>query len=70
MNINFRDDSVIFMSYVQRLLENLTINQKFIESTYGTEMFAIILSDHQKLMDDIIHKRKFSMRILAEMAGE
>ncbi len=65
-DINFRDDSLIFMSYVQKLLKKININRKFIESTYGTEIFSTILHDHQELMEDIIHHRKFSMRILAK----
>ncbi len=69
-DIGFRDDSLIFMGYVQKLLENLTTNQKFIENTYGTEMFSTILQDHQELMEEIIHHRKFAIRILARKNSE
>lgn len=63
--IKFRDDSLVFVNYVNELLKKLMNNREFIEQKYGTEMFITILNDHQKLLAEIHHKRKFAVRIVA-----
>lgn len=65
-DINFRDDSTIFLSYVKNLLENIKTQQKFIENKYGAELYSTIWDDHLKLIEDINHKRKFAVRIIAK----
>lgn len=65
-DINFRDDSMIFLGYVNKLLENITVQRGYIEEKYGTEIFSIIWHDHQKLIEDINHKRKYAIRIIAK----
>lgn len=66
IDIKFRDDSMIFLGYVKKLLERLIANKKHIEHKYDTEIFSVIFDDHQKLVEDIIHKRKFAVRISAK----
>lgn len=64
--IDFRNDSKIFVGFVKKLLENITKCKEFIEKEFGIEIFSEILNDHQKLIDDINHKRKFAVRIKAQ----
>lgn len=66
MAIDFRDDSKIFFGYVKKLLENITTHKEFIEKEFGKEIFTTIWKDHQNLIDDINHKRKFAVRIKAQ----
>ncbi len=65
-DIHFRDDSKAFHSYVKDLLENLIIHQKTIEQTFGLDVYATVLNQQQKLLQDIEAKRKFAMRIIAK----
>ena len=64
--ISFRDDSKMFLGYVQTLLENLKKCKSSIEQEYGEEIFAQIWNQQQELIEDIQNDRKFSMRILAK----
>jgi ubiquinone/menaquinone biosynthesis C-methylase UbiE len=64
-DIRFRDDSMIFLGYVKKLLETLLSNKETIEQEYGKEIFSVIWNDHQKLVEDINQKRKFAVRIVA-----
>lgn len=66
VDIKFRDDSIIFLSYINKLLENITMNQEYIEKQYGAEIFSIIQHDHQKLIEEINHKHKLAIRIIAK----
>ncbi len=65
-DINFRDDNMIFLNYVKKLLENITVRREYIEKEYDAEIFSTIRGDHQKLIDEINHKRKFAVRIIAK----
>lgn len=65
ININFRDDSSIFAVYVKKIIENIVTQQEFLKKEYGQKFFSEILSDQQQLLADIIHKRKFAIRIVA-----
>lgn len=60
-----RDDSGIFIIYVEKLLKNISSNQVYIENKFGMEIFSKIWDDHQKLIDDINRKKKFAVRIKA-----
>jgi len=65
-DISFRDDSTIFLTYVKKLLENITEHREYIEKEYGTECFSTIWQDHQTLADNISNKRKIATRITAK----
>ena len=65
-NIMFRDDSHLFVTYVNILLNNLSEKKSFIEESFGKEIFDIILNDYQQLIKDIQHKNKFAVRITAQ----
>jgi ubiquinone/menaquinone biosynthesis C-methylase UbiE len=65
IDINFRDDSKVFLSYVKKLLENISARREYIENKFGKEIFSEIWHDHQKLIDDINRKCKFAIRIKA-----
>jgi len=70
-DIDFRDDSKIFLGYVKKLLENISKRRLFIEKEFGAEIFSEIWQDHQKLIDDVNHHRKFATRIIAKkLIGE
>ncbi len=64
-DICFRDDSLIFLSYVKKLLDKITKQREYIENEYGSECFSILWEDHQTLADNIINKRKIATRITA-----
>ncbi|HLB42453.1 MAG TPA: methyltransferase domain-containing protein [Gammaproteobacteria bacterium] len=66
IDIDFRDDSQIFLGYVKKLLENITTHKEFIAKEFGKEIFTTIWNDHEKLIDEINHKRKFAVRIKAK----
>jgi ubiquinone/menaquinone biosynthesis C-methylase UbiE len=63
--IEFRNDSKIFHSYVQLFLENLAKQRNYIEDSFGKEMFATILKQHQELIEGITHESKIATRIVA-----
>jgi ubiquinone/menaquinone biosynthesis C-methylase UbiE len=69
-DISFRDDSIVFLGYVKKLLENLISSREYIEKEYGTEIFSTIWHNHQKLIEDINSKLKFAIRIIAKKAME
>jgi phosphoethanolamine N-methyltransferase len=65
-NINdFKDDSIIFLSYIKTFLENMSRNRDHIESKFGKEIFVNILEQHYQLIEDIDKKQKFAIRIIA-----
>lgn len=64
--INFRDDSKLFLNHVELFLENLAKQQTFIENEYGKEIYATVLQEHLKLIDNIKHQDKYAVRILAK----
>lgn len=64
-DIKFRNDSIVFLKYVQNLLENIVLQKEYIANKYGAETFSTILNDHQKLISDINHQHKFAIRIVA-----
>lgn len=68
--ISFRDDSEIFLGYTKNLLENLKHQRAFIEQRYNKELFDMIWRQHQELIDNIQHQRKFAMRITAKKTVE
>ena len=59
--ITFRDDSMIFVGYVQAFIENLAAQQKYILNKYGMAIYSIIQSDHKKLIDEIKQKQKIAV---------
>lgn len=67
--VRFRDDSLIFLNYVKDLLSRITQHQKLIKEKYGEEIFSEVKEMHLKLVEDINHQRKFSVRIVAERAN-
>lgn len=68
-DINFRDDSNSFISYVNSLLDSLSENKSSIEEEYGKEMCDTISTDYQQLIEDINLKNKFAVRITARKNG-
>lgn len=64
--IHFRNDSNAFNTYVQLFLNNLHSQHDFIEKKFGSELFEIILKQHQNLLDEINQKHKLAMRIVAK----
>lgn len=69
-NIDFRDDSKIFLCYVKKLLENISKRRLLIEKEFGAEIFSKIWEDHQKLIDDVNHRQKYATRIIAKKSTE
>lgn len=65
ININFRDDSSIFLEYVQTFLENISKRKEFIIKEFGEEMLVEILKNHQELLEEIETGRKMAVRIKA-----
>lgn len=68
-DVRFRDDSLMFLDYVKNLLSNIASHQKFIEKKYSREIYSEVKDTHLKLIEDINHQRKFSVRIIAEKAN-
>lgn len=64
--IDFRDDSKLFLGYAKALLANLTQNREFIEQMYGQEIFSIVWKQHEELIDKINQQQKFATRIVAK----
>lgn len=64
--ITFRDDSTLFLSYVEKLLKNLATHEQTIKKEFGTDIFTTIFHDHQALIDAINRKQKYAIRIVAE----
>ncbi|MBY0280855.1 MAG: methyltransferase domain-containing protein [Alphaproteobacteria bacterium] len=67
--ISFRNDSKMFLGYVQDLLKNLEKCKMTITQEYGEDLFSGIWNQHQDLIKDIQNDRKFSMRILAKKSA-
>lgn len=66
--IDFRDDSKLFLGYTKELLANLTKNKEFIEQTYDQELFSTIWMQHEELINKINQHQKFAARIVAKKA--
>lgn len=64
--IDFRDDSKLFLGYAKDLLENLVKNRKLIEEKYGQELFSTIWKQHEELIEKINQHQKFAVRIIAK----
>ncbi|AIF81459.1 type 11 methyltransferase [endosymbiont of Acanthamoeba sp. UWC8] len=64
--IEFRDDSKIFLGYAKALLKNLTEHREFIEQTYNKELFFLIRVQHEELIEKINNKQKYATRIVAK----
>lgn len=64
--IDFRDDSKLFLGYANELLSNLTKNRETIEQRYGQELFSTIWKQHEELIDKISQYQKFATRIVAK----
>lgn len=64
--INFRDDSKLFLIYAKELLKKLTNNQNFIKQKYGEELFLTIQKQHEELIDKINQCQKLATRIVAQ----
>jgi ubiquinone/menaquinone biosynthesis C-methylase UbiE len=64
-DISFRNDSLLFLGYVRKFIENMSAQQEYIKSTYGPELFAMIWQDHHKLIEDLQQQRKLAVRITA-----
>lgn len=65
-DINFRDDSKIFLCYIKLLQKNLTNRREYIEQKYGKEIFSTLWKEHQNLIEEINYARKFAVRIVAK----
>jgi 2-polyprenyl-3-methyl-5-hydroxy-6-metoxy-1,4-benzoquinol methylase len=63
--IDFRDDSQLFLDYAKQLLINLGNSREFIEQKYDSELFSIIWKQHEALIDTINRNEKFAVRISA-----
>lgn len=64
--INFRDDSKLFLNYAHELLKNLFNNQELIKQTYGTELFLTMQKQHEELIEKINLHQKIATRIVAK----
>ena len=64
-NIQFRDDSDLFLSYTQALLNRLDKQRHFIQRTYGKDIYTMIKNEHLSLIDKISQGEKIATRILA-----
>lgn len=62
---HFRNDSALFVGYVEQLLINLSDQQKFIQNQFGEDIYKMIQNDHNKLLNDIHNNNKFAIRIRA-----
>lgn len=66
VEIDFRDDSKLFLDYAKELMANLVNNREFIEQKYNQELFSSIWKQHEELIDKIIQHQKFATRIVAK----
>ncbi len=64
-NIEFRDDSKIFLGYINSFLNKLTRSRKQIETQYSKELFTGMRRNHEELIEKINRKEKFAVRITA-----
>lgn len=64
-NIEFRDDSKIFLGYINSFLNKLTRSRKQIETQYSKELFNGMRHNHEELIEKINRKEKFAVRITA-----
>lgn len=68
--INFRDDSKLFLNYVKELLKNMVNNRDFIKQKYGEELFLIIQKQHEELIEKIQKHQKIATRIVAKKVSD
>lgn len=66
IEIEFRDDSNLFLGYTKEFLANLRRNQELIEQKYDHELFSTIRNQHEELIEQITHHHKFATRIVAK----
>lgn len=64
--IDFRNDSKLFLGYAKELLTNLANNRELIEQKYDQELFSTIWKQHEELVDKINLNQKFATRIVAK----
>ena len=64
--INFRDDSKLFLNYAKELLIRLFNSQALIKQKYGDELFLIIQKQHEELIEKIQQHQKIATRITAK----
>lgn len=63
--IDFRDDSQLFLGYAKALLTNLENSRMIIEQKYDPDLFSSIWKQHEELIDKINLNKKFAVRISA-----
>ena len=68
-NIEFRDDSKIFLGYINTFLNKLTRSRKQIEQQYSKELFSGMRRNHEELIEKINRREKFAVRIVARKKG-
>lgn len=62
-DIQFRNDSEVFLTYAKELLGKLDQEKELIKKLYGVELFNMIQKQHEELVEKINQKRKFAVRI-------
>lgn len=65
-DIEVRNDSGQFITYVESFLNNLAIERHFIENHFGEELFSAIQKDHISMIEDIKQVQKVAVRIVAQ----
>lgn len=64
-NIKLRNDSSLFITYIEVFLNNLAIQRHFIEHHFGKSLFATIQKDHTRMLEMIKQNQKIAVRIVA-----
>lgn len=64
-NIDFRDDSLVFLIYVKNILENILRIKGFITKEFGEKTYTEILQNQQQLFEEVAAGRKMAVRIKA-----
>jgi len=70
VEIEFRDDSNLFLCYAKEFLINLRKNQKLIEHKYDHDLFSTIWNQHEELIEKITHHDKYATRIVAKKSNQ
>ena len=65
-DIKLRNDSKLFITYVESFLNNLAIQRHFIERNFGKELFTTIQKDHITMLEDIKQGQKIAVRIVVQ----
>jgi cyclopropane fatty-acyl-phospholipid synthase-like methyltransferase len=68
-DIEFRDDSPLFLRYTQKWLENLSKNKDFIALRYSHELFSTVWKEHEALIEKISQHQTVATRIVAKKAN-